>query len=226
MAEIFAFPAGAAAMRSGDGAGKPQHLVRPHGVPDVMWSAVESVRVMPHRDGVIYREIPVPATLADFGIGVEFEVTSCAMTDAARDIGADFRGQCNVYPAAGWLMLLYARKPREEWDSCWRCVAFAKLPLDVVENDALTPSMIWESMRDFIIGRAEPGTLAGTVTVTSNTAFGNLGGEPHAGCEIRASWTPLDGTGAGATMDAGTQVNSWAAFIQSTVRPQEEHDVE
>jgi len=44
---------------------------RPVGVPDAVWSAVESVRSMPRVTGMRYRELPVPSTLADYGIGVE-----------------------------------------------------------------------------------------------------------------------------------------------------------
>ena len=40
--------------------------------------------------------------------------------------------------------------------------------------------------------------------------------------EIRVSWTPLDGTGPDGTMDAGAQVRSWAAFIRSTIRFEED----
>ena len=43
---------------------------RPVGVPDAVWSAVESVRSMPRVTGMRYRELPVPSTLADYGIGV------------------------------------------------------------------------------------------------------------------------------------------------------------
>ena len=64
MADIYAFPTG----ESNDG--RP---VRPQGVPDEVWAAVESVSTMKRIHDVRYREIPVPSTLADYGIGVEFE---------------------------------------------------------------------------------------------------------------------------------------------------------
>lgn len=67
MADIYAFPTG----ESNDG--RP---VRPQGVPDEVWAAVESVSTMKRIHDVRYREIPVPSTLADYGIGVEFEAES------------------------------------------------------------------------------------------------------------------------------------------------------
>ena len=59
MADIYAFPTG----ESNDG--RP---VRPQGVPDEVWAAVESVSTMKRIHDVRYREIPVPSTLADYGI--------------------------------------------------------------------------------------------------------------------------------------------------------------
>lgn len=227
MAEIFAFPAGApAAMRPGDDAGVERRPVRPRGVPDDVWAAVESVDDMPRLTGVRYREIPVPSTLADFGIGVELEaddedVAGNAAESSAGLFQSDSDADSQPHQATGWLMLLYSRTPRVGWDSRWRCVAFARLPLEASEDDPLAPGMCWDAMCDYV-EYAEPDSLAGTVTVTRNTVFGALSESPSAGAEIRVSWTPLDGTGPNGTMDAGAQVNSWAAFIRSTVRPEED----
>ena len=118
-------------------------------------------------------------------------------------------------------MMLYAHELRIDWDSNWRCVAFARLPLETAENDSLTPGMYWDDMCDYFDG-IEPDSVSGTVTVTQNTAFGSMAGSASAGCEIRVSWTPLDGTGPDGTMDAGAQVRSWAAFIRSTIRFEED----
>ncbi|KAB7788538.1 DUF3000 family protein [Bifidobacterium cebidarum] len=209
MASIYAFPAGV------PNEGQP---IRPHGVPDDLWAAVESVSTMPLLAGVHYREIPVPSTLADFGIGVELESAEhthgdapCKPTDGLS------------HTATGWIMVLYCERPRMEWGSRWRCTAFARLPLSDTENDPLTPSMYWDDMCDHLEA-IEPDSLSGTVTVNQNTSFGAIGGNTSAGCEIRASWTPLDGSGPNGTMDAGAQVNSWATFLTSTVRCEEDDD--
>lgn len=181
----------------------PAALERPHGVPDAVWRAVESVRDMPRLDGVRYREIPVSSSLADFGIGVEL---SCeAGPDPAQDA------------ASGWIMTLYSARPRSDWRSRWRCVAFARLPLDGGANDCLTPAMYWDDMMD-MLGAADPDDVKGTVTVARNTSFGEAPDEPHVGCEMRVSWTPTE-TPDG--VDAGGQVMAWARFLRASLRDDE-----
>ncbi|KFI91222.1 permease of the major facilitator superfamily protein [Bifidobacterium saguini DSM 23967] len=216
MADIYAFPVGV------PNEGQP---LRPQGVPDELWAAVESVSGITKIAGVRYREIPVPSTLADYGIGVELEAdnsdSSAHHEGASRDINAmDYAA---MRSATGWLMVLYCNTPRPDWGSRWRCVAFARLPLEAQENDSLTPGMYWDDMCDYL-DNVEPDSVSGTVTVNQNTAFGTLAGTTSAGCEIRVSWTPLDGSGPDGTMDAGAQVNSWAAFITSAVRFEEADD--
>ena len=120
MADIYAFPTG----ESNDG--RP---VRPQGVPDEVWAAVESVSTMKRIHDVRYREIPVPSTLADYGIGVEFEAGERALGDAfSAGLGSDAESRI----ATGWIMMLYAHELRIDWDSNWRCVAFARLPLETI----------------------------------------------------------------------------------------------
>ncbi|MBT1175129.1 DUF3000 family protein [Bifidobacterium sp. LC6] len=206
MADIYAFPVGV------PNEGQP---VRPAAVPDELWAAVESVGAIIKLHGVRYREIPVPSTLADFGIGVELESDNGTADNAEAHANGDV-SRC----ATGWVMILYCRKSRADWGSKWRCVAFARLPLELAENDALAPSMYWEDMCDFL-EQVVPDSLSGTVTVNQNTSFGALAGQASAGCEVRVSWTPLDGSGPNGTMDAGAQVNSWAAFMASAVRFEE-----
>ena len=44
--------------------------------------------------------------------------------------------------------------------------------------------------------------------------FGDMEAEPHAGCEMRVSWTPsVSPEGA----DAGAQVSVWAQFLRASV---------
>ena len=192
MADIYAFPASP----SEDGRGG---VPRPEGVPDVVWHAVQTVRAMPHMAGMRYREIPVPSTLADFGIGVDLEYDSSDEPPSRT--------------ATGWIMVLYAAQGRRGWTSQWRCVAFARLPLDENERDCLTPSMYWEDMLD-ALDAVDPEGVRGTVTVTRNTSFGDMESEPHAGCEMRVSWTPsVSPEGA----DAGAQVSVWAQFLRASV---------
>ncbi|NEG54518.1 DUF3000 family protein [Bifidobacterium platyrrhinorum] len=207
MADIYAFPTGVKSRTGRDA--DPELPGRPVGVPDDVWQAVESIREMPHLRDVRYREIPVPSTLADYGIGVELE--SGAREDAADRM---FDGTMPTGLATGWIMILYSVEPRSDWGSNWRCVAFARLPLDKGENDALTPDMYWDIMCDHL-DAAEPGSIGGTVTVTRNTAFGSLGRDDSAGCEMRVSFTPT--TFDGMSYDAGASVSAWARFLRSTI---------
>ncbi|KAA8825586.1 DUF3000 family protein [Bifidobacterium reuteri] len=219
MASIYVFPAGS----PNDG-----RLLRPQGVPDDLWAAVESVNAMPYLPGVRYREIPVPSTLADYGIGVELEAGHARFggAGAAADVAAHAAADMSGFPpdvGTGWVMVLYCHVPRAEWGSRWRCVAFARLPLAPAENDSLAPEMYWDGMCDHLVNM-DPDSLSGTVTVSQNTSFGSLAARASAGCEIRVSWTPLDVVGADGTMDAGAQVNAWAAFMASVVRSEEDDD--
>ena len=211
MADIYAFPAGA------PNDGRPS---RPQGVPDEVWAAVESVSTMKRLDGVRYREIPVPSTLADYGIGVELEVGK-RVDGPTFSVDPTDDHTASAHIATGWMMILYCDEIRFKWGSNWRCVAFARLPLEPAENDSLAPGMYWDDMCDYLDG-IEPDSVSGTVTVTQNTAFGSMSGTTSAGCEIRVSWTPLDETGPDGTMDAGAQVNAWATFIRSTISCEED----
>ena len=112
MADIFDFPRDARNVARADGKGAdmggeaPQTmLMRPQGVPDQVWNAVLSVDRMRRLKGMTYREIPVPNSMANFGIGVALE--------------------CDETYASGWIMILYSLKFREDWHSHWRCVAFS-----------------------------------------------------------------------------------------------------
>lgn len=219
MADIYTFPTGVPANgRSGVSAARRDPMDRPAGVPDTVWFAVESVRRMERIPGVQYREIPVPSTLADFGIGVEIEYGRYDDDVTPFSFDADTSSQV----ASGWIMVLYSSVERQDWGSNWRCVAFARMPLDGGEDDCLTPSMYWEDMCAHLDVLA-PVNVGGTVTVTRNTSFGTLEEQSHAGCEIRASWTPQ---GSPDGMDAGDQVEAWSRFVRSTVRFADEEEAE
>lgn len=210
MADIYAFPAGAP--RRGRPTQADDLPSRPAGVPDEVWEAVESVRAMEHVAEVRYREIPVPSTLADYGIGIELE---CGPRGGDNDFSSDLSEAPQV--ATGWIMILHSNTTRDDWGGRWRCVAFARMPLQACENDGLTPGMYWEDLCDHLVN-VEPDSLGGTVTVTQNTAFGSLPGGTNAGCEMRVSFTPLDDPATPGVPDAGGLVSTWAAFVKSTVQ--------
>lgn len=218
MAEIFAFPADAPlSQRTGINTAP-----RPDGVPDAVWSAVESVRTMPRVNGMQYREIAVPASLADYGIGVGL---TCDQDSHAMP------SQPAARAADGWIMLLYAHEPPVQWQSHWRCVAYARMPLPALEDNGLTPAMYWDDMCDRLVD-IDPDSISGTVTVTRDTTFAAptetgssslpVANRADCGCEMRVSWTPIasiDGV-----LDAGGQIQLWARFIHAAYQEQREQE--
>ena len=210
MADIYAFPLGAStdvrAAGGNDGgtraaAGAFRHrserpMARPYDVPDVVWDAVLSVERMPRVSGVAYREIPVPADMASFGIGVEL-----MRVDDAGDALAAF----------GWITVLYSREYREDWRSRWRCVAFASMPAPDADGTRPAPAEYWTAMVERLDAKVSE-DISGTVTIAQNTAFGGESDVPRASCELRVSWTPLDYADGG--LDAGSQVDAWARFLR------------
>ncbi|NMM99454.1 MFS transporter [Bifidobacterium sp. DSM 109958] len=173
-----------------EGAGRIERIecVDRAAVPGDVLNAVESVRRMARAPGVRYREIPVPADLAEYGIGVGFECVS----------GAE-----------GWIMMLFDRSVRSTRGTCWRCVAYCRVPVGEGRADAPEPRPMWEAMRDALGGVGVRGA-SGTVSMLRSTGFGGLGGERDE-CEMRVSWTPDDG-GTG-RFRAGAQVAAWTAFV-------------
>lgn len=186
----------------------PDVVARPNGIPDAVWSAVESVRAMSLVDGVHYREIAVPSKQADFGIGVEL---TCGNAD-------------------GWMMVLYATNPPVHWKSHWRCAAYAHMLLPTAENDGLTPTMYWDDMCSRLDG-IDPDSVSGTVTMTRDTVFSSTSQHVPttsigvaSGCEMRVSWTPI--ASMDDVLDAGGQIRLWARFIHAVVSEQEEPSVD
>ncbi|MCI1649221.1 DUF3000 family protein [Bifidobacterium tibiigranuli] len=142
-------------------AGEKTDLLRPAGVPDAVWSAVLSVMAMRRLDGIAYREIEVPRSLADFGIGVSLRCSE----DSSEDRSEDSLG------ASGWIMALYAQHPNAQWESHWRCTAYARVPYDDCVNDELAAQIVWDEMR-MALGPLATGLPSGTVSVTRDRSFG------------------------------------------------------
>lgn len=199
MAEIFTFPIGRSSQTAGASRAASIEDDREMTVPSNVLRSVESVRAMRQRSGVIYREIPVPLTLSDYGIGVQIDVNNGSPVHSC-----------------GWIMVLYSEHPRTEWGSRWRCVAYGSVRISGSEHNGLTPPMMWDWLERTITGINEE-TLGGTVSLNRNTSFGSLsdpaGDPPRFDCELRVSWTPLEEKEG--WVDAGTQVDVWARFLES-----------
>lgn len=187
--------------------GAPRTLL---GVPGPVADAVGALRAMRRPAWVTYREIPVPARMAPYGIGVDMEVR-----DPAR--------------ASGWLMLLH-HPDGTPARQAWRCVAYLRAGLTPGEPRPLVPQLYW----DMWAARATPslvaaGSAAGTVTVCDNTTFdlpdpaapahiGETAPATSVDCEMRISWTPAapampGGTSPGRRIDAAGQVGLWSGLL-------------
>ncbi|MFR0588960.1 DUF3000 family protein [Bifidobacterium apri] len=165
MAQIFSFPGGLSGQgRAGraarsDARRPPQ---RPDGIPDQVWEAVLSISGIPQIPGVQWHEVPVPHSIADYGIGVGIV---CVADSSAPVVGrkdswlsadmrcehshacADSRSQdmgdvaygLGLHRLAedtawGWITLLYFDDPPRGWTSHWRCVGFCRVPINHWED--------------------------------------------------------------------------------------------
>ena len=190
-------------------------LRRPPDVPDEVWSAVQSVEAMPRLRGLRYEEIPVPAAMCDYGIGVAMERVADwrdGLGGPAVD-GMPDDWSRDAARSHGWIMTLYRDGLQAPWVSHWRCVAFMSVPLEGDRRDALTIELYRDMLRrafaDGWFGdafAADPGSVSGTVSVVKNTGFGRMDTPIPAACEIRASWTPM-------SHDAGSRVRGWGELM-------------
>jgi hypothetical protein len=211
-----------------DDRGAEENLRRPAGVPDDLWSAVLSVRDMPRVPAMRYREIPVPRSWADFGIGIEMDhredpLAGPFFTADASEEGTMHRHSAVDRGSSGWIMILYSREPRESWESRWRVAAFAGVPLLNRERNGLTGELYWDYLHEFI-GPVREGSVKGTVSVVHDSVFGSGPVQEMYGCEMRVSWTPAGG--GETSVNAGAYVAGWADFIESMSGVEEDVSVE
>jgi hypothetical protein len=78
-------------------------------------------------------------------------------------------------------------------------------------GDPMLPEVGWSWLTDALEAHTTGyAALAGTVTQTTSTRFGELAGPPPlADLEIRASWTPLGG-------DLDGHLSAWCGLLAST----------
>jgi hypothetical protein len=96
--------------------------------------------------------------------------------------------------ATGRLVLLHDPAGNDGWDGEFRLVTYVTADLEPeLAADPMLPGVGWSWLVDALAEQNAPYTaIAGTVTQTLSTRFGELGGPPSAAdLEIRASWTPL-----------------------------------
>jgi hypothetical protein len=158
--------------------------------------AVAELRSVRVRREIDLTELPAPQRLAPYA----YAVGAAVQSPLAEEI------------ASGRLILLYDPAGQETWQGQQRLVCYVTAELEPdLATDPLLPEVGWSWLTDALASYDAGYTaLAGTVTQTTSTRFGELTGPPPAAdVEIRASWTPV---GAG----LGRHLSAWCALLAST----------
>jgi hypothetical protein len=165
-------------------------------LPETFARAVNGLRTVRPREEIELEEVPAPQRLAPYA----FALSATVLRDGDE-------------VATGRLILLHDPAGHDGWGGgTLRLVTYVTAELEPeLAADALLPAVGWSWLVDALEFHDAPHTaLAGTVTQTISTRFGELAGPPAAGdVEIRASWTPLDD-------DLGVQLHAWCTLLAST----------
>lgn len=170
-------------------------MAPPTVVPDTFTLAVEQLRAVRPRPEIELTELAPPQRLAPY----------------AYALGASVRLRGDEEVASGRLILLYDPAGQVSWQGDLRLVSYVTAELEPdLANDPLLPEVGWSWLTDALAAHTDGYlALAGTVTQTTSTRFGELAGPPPAAdVEIRASWTP--------TGDLDGHLTAWCALLAST----------
>jgi len=164
-------------------------------LPDTFAHAVATLRAPTPRPEIVLEEMNPPQRLAPFAHAIGGTVSR--------------RGE---EVATGRLILLYDPAGHEAWEGTVRLVTYVTAEIEAeLATDPLLATVGWSWLTEALVERAAEHTaIAGTVTQTMSTRFGDLAGPPaSADLEIRASWTPLDD-------DLGGHLLAWCDLLAST----------
>lgn len=166
-----------------------------HPISRLFDEAVAAVLAMPWRPELAIEEIPAPQRIAPYALAIAADIG-----DAERDLGN------------GRLVLLHDPAGNPAWDGTFRCVTYARAEVDPeMGSDPLLREVGWSWLVD-ALARHEASYAApsGTVTAVASQSFGSMADEPQrAEVEIRASWTPVLGSGA----DIVAHVEAWQDLL-------------
>jgi hypothetical protein len=164
-------------------------------LPELFTRAVAGLRSVTPRPEILLEDLAAPQRLAPYAHALGGIVS--------RD-GEEV--------ATGRLVLLHDPDGHDAWQGTLRLVTYVTAELEPeLAIDPLLPAVGWSWLTDALsVHQAAHTAIAGTVTQTISTRFGDLAGPPSAAdLEIRASWTPLDD-------DLATHLESWCALLAST----------
>jgi len=170
-------------------------MVSPNGHPEIFERAVAGLKATTPRAEIELEEVPAPQRLAPYS----YAVSGVVMRDGEE-------------VATGRLILLFDPDGHEAWDGTMRLVTYVTAELEAdLAADPLLPAVGWTWLADALEAEeAEHTAIAGTVTQTISTRFGDLAGPPAAAdIEIRASWTPTGD-------DLTAHLLAWCAVLAST----------
>jgi hypothetical protein len=170
-------------------------MASPHGLPETFARAVAGLKAATPRPEIQLEEVPAPQRLAPYA----YAVSAVVMKDGEE-------------VATGRLILLHDPAGHEAWDGTMRLVTYVTAELEAdLAADPLLPAVGWTWLTDALETEDATHTaIAGTVTQTISTRFGDLAGPPAAAdIEIRASWTPTGD-------DLGAHLLAWCAVLAST----------
>ncbi len=171
---------------------------------DTFTRAVAELRSVQPRREITVSELSAPRGLAPFSYALGATVGPPAR--AGRDV-AD-----SEEVATGRLVLLYDPDGQPGWQGTMRLVSYVTAEVEPdLAADTLLPEVSWSWLVDALDShQAGYAALAGTVTQTTSTRFGDLAGPPPAAdVEIRASWTPTPHSG------LGLHLQAWCALLAS-----------
>lgn len=175
-------------------------------VPETFAQAVAQLRAVRPRREIELTELPAPQKLAPYSFALGAVVRGNTKQSLDEEV------------ADGRLILLHDPAQPEPWDGDLRLVCYVTAELEPdLAIDPLLPEVGWSWLTDALAAHgADHTALAGTVTQTTSTRFGDLAGPPPAAdVEIRASWTPT-GDRPGAPADVEAHALAWCALLAST----------
>lgn len=146
--------------------------------------ALASVHAAVLRPEVLIEEVPAPTRLAPSALALAGEVIPSRNAD-------------DEPIATGRFVLLHDPDEPEPWEGAWRVVTYAKAAVEPeVGHDPYVGRVGWSWLTDALEHRGLTWAAeAGAVTCVLSESFGALSDrEPTVEMEIRASWTPLDGS--------------------------------
>ncbi|MGA8114698.1 MAG: DUF3000 domain-containing protein [Actinocatenispora sp.] len=161
--------------------------------PETFTRAVQELTSVQPRAEIQLEQFPAPKKLASFAHALAATVL--------RD-GDEV--------ANGRLILLHEPDGHEAWAGTLRLVTFVDADIEPeLAADPLLPGVGWSWLIDALEATdAEYTAVAGTITHTSSTRFGDLAGPPTtADLEIRASWTPRS--------ELAAHLEAWCVLLAS-----------